>query len=348
MQTTATRPAAIELRGLVKSFGTPGGEPVRAVDGIDLTISLGEVVAVLGPNGAGKTTTLDMVLGLTAPSAGTVAVFGAEPRRAVMAGRISAVLQTGGLLRDITVRETVQMIASTFPEHAGVDEVIDRAGLTSLARRKVSKCSGGEQQRLRFALALLPDPDLLVLDEPTAGMDVSARRDFWDTMHADADAGRTVVFATHYLEEADAFAGRIVMIAGGRVVADGTTEEIRSRATGRTVSADLPPTGAAEVLARLRGMSEVIAATTQGHRVSVTSGNSDSVARALLGELGASNLEIASGSLETAFMTITGSDREARLEAAPDRGARPEAAPDREAATQAPDRGARTGQEVAR
>ncbi len=332
MQTTAPAsiPAAIELRDLVKTFATPGGEVVRAVDGIGLTIGPGEVVAVLGPNGAGKTTTLDMVLGLTTPTAGTAEVFGAAPRQAVMAGRVSAVLQTGGLLRDITVRETVQMIASTFPQRAGVDEVIDRAGLTMLARRKVSKCSGGEQQRLRFALALLPDPDLLVLDEPTAGMDVSARREFWDTMHADADAGRTVVFATHYLEEADAFAKRIVMIAGGRVVADGPTEEIRAQATGRTVSADLPPTGAEEALARLRSMTHVISATTQGHRVTVTSGDSDAVARALLGELGASNLEIASGSLESAFMTIT---------ATPDRGAHTEAAPDR---------GARTEQEVAR
>ena len=133
------------------------------------------------------------------------------------------------------------MIASTYAVSTPVDEVIDRAGLRALADRRVSKCSGGEQQRLRFALALLPDPRLLVLDEPTAGMDVTARRDFWDTMHADASAGRTVVFATHYLEEADAFADRIVLIAGGRIVADGTTAEIRSRASGRTVSATLPP-----------------------------------------------------------------------------------------------------------
>lgn len=315
MDSHTTGPAAVELSGAVKTFQSPGGELVRAVDGVDLAISPGEVVAFLGPNGAGKTTTLDMVLGLTAPSAGTVTVFGANPRQAVRAGRVSAVLQTGGLLRDITVRETVQMIASTFPAHAGVEEVIDRAGLTSLARRKVSKCSGGEQQRLRFALALLPDPDLLVLDEPTAGMDVTARREFWDTMHADADAGRTVVFATHYLEEADAFASRIVMISGGRIVADGPTEQIRAQATGRTVSADLPSAGAAQVLARLRSMPHVVEATAQGLRVTVTSTDSDAVARELLGELDASNLEITSGSLESAFMTIT---------TAPGRGARTE------------------------
>jgi len=315
MNSHATGPAAVELSGVVKTFQSPGGELVRAVDGIDLAIAPGEIVAFLGPNGAGKTTTLDMVLGLTTASTGTVAAFGSNPRQAVRAGRVSAVLQTGGLLGNITVRETVQMIASTFPRHAGVEEVIDRAGLTAMARRMVSKCSGGEQQRLRFALALLPDPDLLVLDEPTAGMDVKARREFWDTMHADADAGRTVVFATHYLEEADAFADRIVMIAGGRIVADGPTEEIRSQASGRTVSADLPPGGAAQVLARLRGMPHVIEANAQGPRVTVTSTDSDAVARHLLDELGASNLEIASGSLESAFMTIT---------AAPDRGVRAE------------------------
>ena len=307
MNTTTIRaPAPVELRNLVKTFRTSGGDDVvRAVDGVDLTIAPGEIVAFLGPNGAGKTTTLDLMLGLTTPSAGSATVFGADPCRAVSAGRVSAVLQTGGLLRDITVRETVQMIASTFSHHSGVDEVLARAGLSSLAGRTVSKCSGGEQQRLRFALALLPDPDLLVLDEPTAGMDVSARREFWDTMQAEAAAGRTVVFATHYLEEADLFAERIVMIAGGRIVADGTTAHIRSRANGRTVSADLPRHDEAAALAVLRGMPHVVEATTDGHRVTVTSSESDAVARTLLSKLGGRNLEIISGSLESAFLTIT-------------------------------------------
>ena len=166
---------AVELRSLVKTFPPAAGRTtreVRAVDGVDLRIEPGEVVAFLGPNGAGKTTTLDMVLGLTEPTTGTARVFGRRPREAVIAGHVSAVLQTGGLLRDLTVRETVRMIASTYAASTPVDEVIDRAGLRALADRRVSKCSGGEQQRLRFALALLPDPRLLVLDEPTAGMDV--------------------------------------------------------------------------------------------------------------------------------------------------------------------------------
>ncbi|EFQ84506.1 ABC transporter, ATP-binding protein [Aeromicrobium marinum DSM 15272] len=294
---------AIELRDVVKSFTSPGAGTVTAVDGLDLTVRPGEVVAFLGPNGAGKTTTLDMVLGLTDPTSGSVSVYGEPPRRAVMGGRVSAVLQTGGLLRDLSVRETVQMIASTFATHAGVDAVMGRADLLGIAGRKVSKCSGGEQQRLRYALALLPDPDLIILDEPTAGMDVSSRAGFWETMHADAAAGRTVVFATHYLEEADAFAQRIVMVAGGRVVADGSTHEIRAQASGRVVTADLDDPD--RVLPRLRALPEVIDAEADGTRVTVHAGDSDAVARALLTELGGRNLEISSGSLESAFLQIT-------------------------------------------
>jgi ABC-2 type transport system ATP-binding protein len=299
---------AVEIRDLTKAFRTSGGGTVRAVDGIDLTIGTGEVVALLGPNGAGKTTTLDMVLGLTAPDSGTISVLGGPPRSAVTAGLVSAVLQTGGLLRDLSVRETVRMIASTYRQHADVDEVIRRAGLTPLAGRKVSKTSGGEQQRLRFAMALLPDPDLLVLDEPTAGMDVSSRHAFWASMHAEAGAGRTIIFATHYLEEADAFAGRIVMLAQGRVVADGTTAEIRARASGRSVSADLPadPVLATRALQVLQGMPAVQEVTAEGRRVHVRSGDSDAVARALLLQLEATALEVTSGSLEAAFLTITG------------------------------------------
>src|SRR5690625_5847130 len=150
-------------------------------------------MAFLGPNGAGKTTALDMVLGLTEPTTGTVSVHGQRPRQAVRAGRVSAVLQSGGLLRDLSVRETVQMIASTFPDPRPVDEVLEKAGITSLAGRKGSKRSGGERQRLRSALALLPDPGLLTLDEPPRGLDVTGRREVWDPMRPSAAGHRTVI-----------------------------------------------------------------------------------------------------------------------------------------------------------
>ena len=200
------------------------------------------------------------------------------------------------------MRETTTLIASTFADPLSVDEVIARAGLEGIARRRVSKCSGGEQQRLRFALALLPDPDLLILDEPTAGMDVRARREFWDTMRADARSGRTVIFATHYLEEADAFAQRIVMVAGGRVVADGTTAEIRATATGRRVSAYVDAGSQQAALERLRELGEVEA---DAGRLLVRTADSDAVARVLLNELGARDLEIAAGSLDDAFEALT-------------------------------------------
>ena len=291
---------ALRLTDVRKTFAV-SGDRVEAVRGIDLDIAPGEVVAMLGPNGAGKTTTLDMVLGLTEPTSGTVEVFGLHPRRAVDAGRISAVLQTGGLLRDLTVEETVRVVASTFDSPQPVAEVMERAGITQLARRRVSKCSGGEQQRLRFALALLPDPDLLVLDEPTAGMDVAARRDFWAAMHAEAAQGRTVVFATHYLEEASSFAERIVLMSEGVVVADDSTEAIRAQATGRVVAADL----SAEHDEALRALPGVRSLERQGERVQLRAVDSDALARHLLTQTTATDLEITAGSLDDAFIALT-------------------------------------------
>lgn len=305
MTTTDTSPA-IALQGVRKWFQTPGKPRVDAVRGIDLQIGRGEIVAFLGPNGAGKTTTLDMVLGLTEPSDGEVRVYGRRPRVAVLDGAVSAVLQTGGLLRDLTVRETVQVVASTYRYPQRVEDVLERTGLRDLAGRRVSKCSGGEQQRLRFALALLPDPDLLVLDEPTAGMDVAARHEFWATMRREVETGRTVVFATHYLEEADTFAQRIVMVARGEIVADGSTAEIRTRATGRTVTADVDAERLDDVVSRLRSAPGVTSVTTSGTRLTIGAGDSDDVARLLLTELGGTGLEITTGSLDDAFLALTG------------------------------------------
>ena len=207
---------AIELDGVTRTFGS-----VVAVDRINLAVKPGEIVAFLGPNGAGKTTTIDMILGLSNPTSGDVSVLGLKPRTAIARGLVSAVMQSGGLLKDLTVRETVQYTASLFANTQDVDAVLANAGITDIADRKVGKCSGGEQQRLRFAMALLPDPALLLLDEPTTGMDVEGRRTFWSAIRADAKRGRTVLFATHYLEEADQYADRIVLISKGRIVADG-------------------------------------------------------------------------------------------------------------------------------
>ncbi|WP_102192490.1 ABC transporter ATP-binding protein [Microbacterium aurantiacum] len=295
----------IELTGVRRHFG--GGERrVQAVDGVDLTVRRGEVVALLGPNGAGKTTTLDMLLGLIEPSEGTVRVLGSTPDRATAGGSIAAVLQTGGLLSDLTVQETVRLIASLYGAAAlaRVASVMARADLVHLARRRVSKCSGGEQQRVKFALAMVSDPDILVLDEPTAGMDVTARRHFWDVMRADADAGRTIIFATHYLEEAEQFAHRTVVMHRGTIVADAPTARLRAGLGERTISASVAAGGSADLVASLRAMSGVVDVRLDADRLSLRASDSDAVARALLAA-GAHDLEIAAPTLETAFTALT-------------------------------------------
>jgi ABC-2 type transport system ATP-binding protein len=290
----------VALRGLTKRFGA-----VTAVDGLDLTIRPGEVVAFLGPNGAGKTTTIDVVLGLSRPDAGDVEVFGRAPRTAVAHGLVAAVMQSGGLLKELTVRETVELTAALFAHTRPVAEVLERAGIAEIADRRVGRCSGGQQQRLRFAMALLPEPELLILDEPTTGMDVEGRREFWAAIRADARRGRTVLFATHYLEEADAYADRVVLVSRGRVVADGTSAEIRALSAGRRISATWPGVGTAEAVAleNLPGVEDV---ELRGDTVLVHAADSDAVARHLLTATPARDLQITSRGLEDAFLALTG------------------------------------------
>lgn len=290
---------AISLRGVRKSFGS-----VEAVRGIDLTVRAGEIVAFLGPNGAGKTSTIDMVLGLSVPTAGEVSVFGMEPHQAIRRGLVSAVMQTGGLLKDLTVRETATYTAALFVHSRPVDEALERAGITGIADRLVGKCSGGEQQRLRFAMALLSDPELVILDEPTTGMDVESRRSFWSAIREDAERGRTVLFATHYLDEADAYADRIVLVRKGMVVGDGTPAQIKAMAAGRTVRATLP--GATE--ATLRGIPGAEGIELRGDTVLIHSRDTDAVARHLLTTTDARDLEITARGLEDAFVALTGDD----------------------------------------
>jgi ABC-2 type transport system ATP-binding protein len=231
-----------------------------------------------------------------------VEVLGLRPRQAIARGLVSAVMQTGGLLKDLTVRETVDYTASLFAHTQPVDAVLDNAGITALANRKVAKCSGGEQQRLRFAMALLSDPALLLLDEPTTGMDVEGRRAFWSAIRRDAEKGRTVLFATHYLEEADQYADRIVLISKGRIVADGTGAQIKALAAGRTVRATLERADHA-ALSRLDGVESV---EVRGDTVLVHAKDTDAVARYLLTETDACDLEITARGIEEAFLTLTG------------------------------------------
>jgi ABC-2 type transport system ATP-binding protein len=301
MESSTAAQAGIALAGLVKTFRTPNG-PVEAVKGVDIAIAPGETVALLGPNGAGKSTTIDMLLGLAEPDAGTVSLFGGTPQDAIAAGRVGAMLQTGALLRDLTVRELIAMMAALYPKPLGVEEVLELTGLQAAAQQRTEKLSGGQAQRVRFACALVADPDLLVLDEPTVAMDVEGRHAFWATMRRFADRGTTIVFATHYLEEADDFADRAVLMAHGRVVADGPPTEIKARVGARTIRATLPDAPAEE----LRALPGVVSVDVRGAVVTLRCADSDAAIRALLTRFPtARDLEITGAGLEEAFLELT-------------------------------------------
>jgi ABC-2 type transport system ATP-binding protein len=299
----------IRLAGLAKTFQSPQG-PVRAVRGIDLDIAPGETLALLGPNGAGKSTTIEMLLGLTRPDEGTVSVFGHSPEGAVDAGTVGAMLQTGSLIRDLSVRELVTMIASLYPEPLEVDDALELAGIASLAGRRTQKLSGGETQRARFAVAIVADPELLVLDEPTVAMDVESRRAFWIAMRAFVAREKTVVFATHYLEEADAYADRVVLMATGAIVADGPPTEIKAMVGSRRIRATLPGADRA-LLAALPGVTEV---DLRGEAIVLICSDSDAALRALLdASPEVRDIEVTGAGLEEAFVQLTHEEHAAEV-----------------------------------
>ena len=300
-----TTTAGIRLASLSKSYG-----PVLAVDAVDLVIAPGETVALLGPNGAGKSTTIDMILGLTKPDTGSVQVFGMTPAEAIAQGAIGAMLQTGQLLRDLTVRELIAMMASLYPNPMPVDEVLSVTGIEDIADRRTQKLSGGQTQRVRSAIALVSSPDLLILDEPTVAMDVEVRREFWTSMREFAARGKTVVFATHYLEEADSYADRIVLMARGRIVADGPATEIKATVGLHTIKATLP--GVA--LPELTTLEGVQSGERRGEAVVLHCTDSDAAIRALLRDFpAASDISIAGAGLEEAFLLLTGDDKSEEL-----------------------------------
>ncbi|MFF3438463.1 ABC transporter ATP-binding protein [Streptosporangium sp. NPDC002721] len=286
---------AVSLRGVTKRF-----EAVRAVDGLSLDIPAGQTVALLGPNGAGKSTTIGLLLGLLAADSGTVRVFGDSPERAIRSGRLAAMSQEGGLVPRTTVRELVGFVSGTYRSPLPLEEVLATAGLEGLAGRRMERLSGGQAQRVRFALALAGDPDLMLLDEPTAALDVRARREFWESMRAFAARGKTILFSTHYLEEADEYADRVVVIDRGRIAADGTSREIKRLVALSTVG--VAATGDAASLERLPG---VVSAEIRGGRAHLRTRDADATVVALAAAGAVRDLEVVPAALEDAFIALT-------------------------------------------
>lgn len=292
---------AIQLTDLTKAFGA-----IQAVNGVNLAIQPGEVVALLGPNGAGKSTTIDLALGLAHPSSGTAQLFGGTPRAAIEDGRVGAMLQGGALLPTLTVAQSVALVASVHRHPLPVEEALARARCTEIAKQKVSKLSGGQMQRARFAVAVVSNPDLLFLDEPTAAMDVEARRTFWHSMQEFTAEGRTVVFATHYLDEADAYADRIVMLSAGRVVADGTPGEVKAVVSGRRIRATADFAWTPQVEGVLAGLPGVRSVDHRAGQFTIVSDDSDATLRRLLDTYDdIHDIEVTSHTMDDAFLALT-------------------------------------------
>ena len=290
----------VSFENVSKHYGS-----LKAVDGLSLDLRKGETVALLGPNGAGKSTSLDMLLALRKPTSGKIKMFGSDPYHAVKGGQVGAMLQSGGLMPEVTVRELVTLVTGLHPRPVPVDTTLRRAGVAQIAEQRVDRLSGGQTQRVRFALAIVGDVDLIVLDEPTTAMDVETRRLFWASMKEEVAEGKTLLFATHYLEEADQAADRILVINRGRLLADGTPAEIKARAGAKQLSFRLG--GVDEPF--LLGLPGLVSLEIRNDVVHIQSRDSDATLYALL-DAGyrPKEVEIGSLGLEQAFIAITAED----------------------------------------
>jgi ABC-2 type transport system ATP-binding protein len=290
--------SAVAFSGVSKQYGS-----LLALDHLDLSLEAGETVALLGPNGAGKSTSINLLLGLLHPDSGSVSVLDRSPAQALRAGSIGAMLQAGAgnsLPSLASVGEVIDLVRACYPRSMARQRVLELAHLDDVVNQRVEHLSGGQAQRVRFAVAICGQPDLVILDEPTVGMDVESRRSFWAVMREFASIGTTILFATHYLDEADAIADRILVMARGRLVADGTGSEIKARASGRTVRFS---STAERDWTRLVGVERV---EVHGREVMLLCTDADEAVRALVTSgSDFQALEVTGADLEQAFVALT-------------------------------------------
>jgi ABC-2 type transport system ATP-binding protein len=291
---------ALSFRGVGHRYGTR-----VALDELDVSVARGETVALLGPNGAGKSTAISLLLGLLRPNAGKVKVLGTSPRRAVAQGRVGAMLQNdsgSGLPPGVRVDSLLRLVRRLYRHPAPFDATVERAGIVSLLDRQTHRLSGGQAQRVRFAIAIAGDPELVFLDEPTAAMDVSARRTFWDMIRQYGEEGRTIVFATHHLEEADQNADRVVVVNHGRVVADGPGATLKAAVVSRKIRFVCSDADR-RLLDSLEGVTDV---KVNGTGVVIDSLDADATVEALVHHrVRFKDLEVTGAGLEDAFIALT-------------------------------------------
>ena len=291
----SSEPIAV-LDNVTKKYGS-----ITALDGLSLVLRPGEIVALLGPNGAGKSTAVRLLLGLSTPTSGTARIFGNDPRVAATRTRIGAMLQVASVPKTLKVREHIDLFRSYYPAPLSVPEIVRIAQLQGIEDRLFLDLSGGQRQRLLFALAICGDPEVVFLDEPTVGLDIEARRGLWEQIRSLAARGKTVLMTTHYLEEADALAHRIVVINQGKVVSQGTPAEIKSRGAGRKIRC-ITALSTAQLWA-IPGVADV---EQTAHGTSVSAVNAEAVLRHMLAsDENLSGLEVVSPGLEDAFISLT-------------------------------------------
>ena len=299
LQAVETRPSAAPiavLDNVTKKYG-----PITALDGLSLALRPGEIVALLGPNGAGKSTAVRLLLGLSAPTSGTARIFGGDPRDAATRTRIGAMLQVGAMPKTLKVKEHIDLFRSYYPQPLSVAEIVRIAQLEGLENRLFQALSGGQKQRLLFGLAMCGDPEIVFLDEPTVGLDIEARRGLWEQIRSLAARGKTVLMTTHYLEEADALAHRIIVINKGKVVSEGTPREIKSRTAARKIRCITSLS-----TAQIWTMPGVVDVEIVDGAMIVTAGNAEAVLRLMLAwDEEISGLEVVSPGLEDAFLALT-------------------------------------------
>lgn len=292
------RQAAVRLVGAAKRY-----DDLLALDHVDIEVGQGEFVAILGPNGAGKSTAIKLMLGLRHATAGVVELLGGSPNDIATRRRCGVMLQDSGLPKMLTVAEVVRLFSAHYPTPRPLARVLAMADLTGLAKRRIDGLSGGERQRVNYAIAICGDPEVLFLDEPTVGMDVTSRHRLYDELARSSVAGRTILLTTHYLEEADRLAERIIVIDHGRIVIDGTPAQVKARVPGKRLAL------AARRALTTADFAELPLHSLELHDHSATLLSNDPVA-VLQGlvrrEVPLVDIDVTGARLEDAFLSLTG------------------------------------------